>query len=86
MLQSNYAFIVWRIKFSLIGVWFFNDTMKKKEPYLYAHERSKRQKAGKKGMPTVIMYLPPEYDNAFNLFIGNRIANKKIYGGMYLML
>ena len=51
--------------------------MKKKEPYLYAHERSKRQKAGKKGMPTVIMYLPPEYDNAFNLFIGNRIANKK---------
>ena len=58
----------------------------KKEPYLYAHERSKRQKAGKKGMPTVIMYLPPEYDNAFNLFIGNRIANKKIYGGMYLML
>ena len=45
--------------------------MKKKEPYLYAHERSKRQKAGKKGMPTVIMYLPPEYDNAFNLFIGN---------------
>jgi len=37
-------------------------------------------------MPTVIMYLPPEYDNAFNLFIGNRIANKKIYGRMYLML
>ena len=37
-------------------------------------------------MPTVIMYLPPEYDNAFNLFICNRIANKKIYGGMYLML
>ena len=37
-------------------------------------------------MPTVIMYLPQEYDHAFNLFIGNRIANKKIYGGMYLML
>ena len=32
-------------------------------------------------MPTVIMYLPPEYDNAFNLFIGNRIAKKKYMGG-----
>jgi hypothetical protein len=59
------------------GIWIFNDVIKKKEPYLYAHERSKRQETGGKGIPIVIMYLTRGYSIIIRALIGEKLLKKQ---------
>ena len=65
------------------GIWFFNDAFKQRYTDLYAMLRFGYTYGQKVGIPIVIMHLSPEYNKAFNLLIGYRIAfDKDITGNV----